>query len=235
MKHLAGKDSLRDSFRGTFSGSLVTAILVVALGLMVSANVQANDTTSSDAAWTAIAQFRAELEKQSPLKAGFVQTYIPAGFSSGDSEKGLLMISLPDCLRWDYSEPFPKSFLLCKETAWYWNPGETVGQRYSVDRQTPGLDFFLLPTNTLKDRYNASSKANDDGSMTVTLVPTQPSDDVVNATLLLSASDRRLDALSYTDIEGNLTRFEMSDYLMRQTFEATLFVAPKEIEWQDPQ
>jgi outer membrane lipoprotein-sorting protein len=230
MKKLAGIAAAR--LWAVIVGLVFVGPVFVSLAVVGPAH--ADDTASADATWAAIGEFRSNLESQSPLGSSFVQTYLPEGFSSGDSERGVLLISLPDCLRWDYSDPFPKSFLLCEDTAWYWNPGETVGQRYGVDRQTPGLDFFLLPTETLRDRYSASSSKNPDGSLSVTLIPNQPSDDVVSATLLLTANDRRLDALSYTDIEGNRTHFEMSDYRTRQTFETALFAPPNEVEWQDP-
>ena len=84
---------------------------------------------ANDNPWDALESLRGGLRAQSPLQADFVQTYTPAGFTDGESEQGRVAISLPQCLRWDYAEPFPKSFTLGGETAWFWNPGEPKGHR----------------------------------------------------------------------------------------------------------
>ena len=182
--------------------------------------------------WSALDQLRLSLRSQSPLTAHFVQTFLPAGFSEGDEEDGTLGISLPHCLRWDYGEPFPKSFLLCDEVAYYWNPGETRGRRYPlVDEEVPGLDFFLLSTDVLRERYRAEARETEKGLL-LDLVPVEPSDDVVELHVLLDSKSHHLLELSYRDAEGNLTEFRLSQY--QKGARPGMFTPPPEVDWEEP-
>ena len=118
--------------------------------------------------WKVLQGVRQSLVDSGPTGATFTQTYIPAGFSSGDSEAGRLALALPDCLRWDYQNPYPKGFLLCGGVAHAWNPADKTGRRYRVDRKNePGLDLLLLGVDDLKKRYNATGRALDGGRIAV--------------------------------------------------------------------
>lgn len=189
--------------------------------------------SASDAnPWDALDELRFSLRSASPLTADFAQTFLPAGFSEGELEEGTLGISMPHCLRWDYGEPFAKSFLLCNDTAYYWNPGETHGRRYPVaNEEAPGLDFFLLDTEDLRLRYNATAEETPAG-LRVELLPIRPTDDVVELIVLLDSDRHRVVTLSYRDAEGNLTEFAMTDY--RTGARPGMFTPPPEVVWEDP-
>ena len=104
--------------------------------------------------WAVLSGVRESLVEAGPTEAGFTQTYIPAGFSSGEKETGRMFLALPDCMRWDYKDPYPKSFLLCGGVAHSWNTEDKSGRRYRIDRRNePGLDLLLLGLDTLKTRY----------------------------------------------------------------------------------
>jgi outer membrane lipoprotein-sorting protein len=189
-------------------------------------------SVAADSPWTVFDKLRGSLASAGPQSVRFTQTFLPAGFDQGETETGTLAISLPKCLRWDYGEPFPKSFLLCQETVYYWNPGETRGHRYPVENEeAPGLDFFLLTTDDLRLRYNATAEQEDDG-LHVQLSPIRPTDDVVALEVLLDAKAGRVKRLSYQDSEGNTTRFELADY--RPGVEPGTFVPPAGVEWEEP-
>src|SRR4030095_1478731 len=95
--------------------------------------------------WAVLKNVRQSLVEAGPSGASFAQTFIASGFSSGDKESGRIALALPDCMRWDYLSPFPKSFLLCGGTVHAWNEGDQTGRRYRVDRKNePGLDLLLL-------------------------------------------------------------------------------------------
>jgi outer membrane lipoprotein-sorting protein len=207
------------------------AFLVATLAATSTASAAAVADDSNP--WSLFDRVRAELQGKSPLSAHFVQTFVPAGFTQGEEEEGRLSISLPRCLRWDYGEPFPKSFLLCDDTAFYWNPGETSGHRYPIeDEEAPGLDFFLLTSSDLRLRYNASSERLDSGLYHVSLEPLRPTDDVVALEVLIDPETDRIVALSYQDSEGNRTRFVLSDF--EQGAEPGTFAPPAGITWEDP-
>ncbi|MEM9406561.1 MAG: outer membrane lipoprotein carrier protein LolA [Acidobacteriota bacterium] len=186
----------------------------------------------NDNPWTALESLRGGLRAQSPLQADFVQTYTPAGFTEGETEQGRVALSLPHCLRWDYAEPFPKSFLLCGDTAWFWNPGEPKGHRYPVrNQEAPGFDFFLMDTDELQVRYNATARRTARG-LEVELLPTQPTEEVARAHVVIDTKAGRVLSLGYEDAEGSKTLFEITDY--RQGAEVGQFAAPADVEWEDP-
>jgi len=63
------------------------------------------------------------------------------------------------CLRWDYTAPYPKSFLICGGVLHAWNEEDKTGRRYRVDRKKePGLDLRLLGVDELRERYLAGAK-----------------------------------------------------------------------------
>jgi outer membrane lipoprotein-sorting protein len=195
------------------------------------------DPSADGAAWRILAAVRDSLVEAGPTRASFTQTFIPAGFSSGDQERGTLSIDLPECLRWDYAEPYPKAFLLCGSSAHLWNPEDGTGRRYSVERdKEPGLDLVLLGIEELEGRYRVQSETADGDVdsgdlMSIHLTPLDPGGQITGATLRVDRRTNRLAGLSYTDDEGNLTRFEIEGY--RPLDEKGVFSAPKDIEWTE--
>jgi len=184
-------------------------------------------------AWATLDRVRHSLVAAGPTTASFVQTYVPAGFTRGEKESGQLSLSLPDCLRWDYREPYPKSFLLCGEVAHYWNAEDAAGRRYTVDReQEPGLDLLLLGVEELKTRYRASQKRAEGGRIAVELEPRQRVETVVDATLLVDPGTDRLVGLSYRDREGNATRFDLDGYAPLDA--DGVFDPPRHVRFQEP-
>jgi outer membrane lipoprotein-sorting protein len=183
--------------------------------------------------WMTLKSVRQSLVDAGPTGASFVQTFTAAGFSAGDQESGRLALSLPDCMRWDYTNPFPKSFLLCGGTVHAWNEGDQTGHRYRVDRKNePGLDLLLLGVDELKSRYQATARTVQDGKVEIALVPKKKDvATLTDATLTVDPGSHRVVAVGYHDREGNLTRFEITGYqdLSRQG----QFSPPGTLRWVD--
>ncbi|HKI04148.1 MAG TPA: outer membrane lipoprotein carrier protein LolA [Thermoanaerobaculia bacterium] len=181
--------------------------------------------------WAVLKNVRQSLVDAGPTGASFTQTFTAAGFSSGDQESGRVALQLPDCMRWDYTNPFPKSFLLCGGTVHAWNEGDQTGRRYRVDRKNePGLDLLLLGVDQLKDRYRATATAAQGGRIEIALSPKEKKlAELTDATLTVDPESKRVVAISYHDREGNLTRFEITGYqdLSRQGS----FSPPSSVRW----
>ena len=202
-------------------------VLLCALLALAALPAAAQDTSP----WQTLDALRSALIAAGPTRADFTQTYIPAGFSSGETERGTMALALPECLRWDYEEPYAKSYLLCGERAHYWNADDAAGRRYAVDREEePGLDLLMLSLDTLRGRYTATQEAAGDGTLRVTLVPVDGAGTLAEASLLV-ADGRRLSGVTYRDREGNLTRFAIGD---ARPLEADgVFEPPAGIRWHD--
>lgn len=180
--------------------------------------------------WASLEQVRGRLAAAGPRVAEFDHLYVPAGFSQGERETGRLALSLPDCLRWDYGQPYPKSFLVCGNLAHYWNSEDKTGRRLRIDSQSePGLDLLLLPTEQLKSRYQARSEVLPGGQVRLHLTPLRAMAEIKDATLTLDTGGGVLTGLAYQDLEGNRTEFIIRTYAPFS--ETGLFSPPPGIEW----
>lgn len=181
--------------------------------------------------WELLARVRDRLADR-PQLADFVQTYVPAGFTSGESESGTVAFDLPERLRWDYADPYPRSFLVSGSTVFAWSAGDAAGRRLDLaSEEARHLDLLRLDTGTLSQRYVAELEAvAGGGGSEVLLTPVDPAAEIAEARLAVDA-DLRLKTLSYRDDEGNLTRFELS--ALRPLPDAGVLVAPQ-LEWQEP-
>jgi hypothetical protein len=212
----------------------LAALLVAGLGAPRPAAAQ-----DQSEIWAHVAAVRAGLAEASPLTTDFVQSYTPSGFSVADEESGTLAMNLPpageatsECVRWDYDEPFPKGFLLCDRIAWAWNPGEASGRRQLLGRADSfGLDLLRLSVDQLRSSYEATVVSSQPDRLEVQLVPNGPAAaEIRDASLELDPAAARLLALSYHDVEGNLTRFALGAYRTAPEPQ-TLFTPPADLEW----
>ncbi|HEV8239858.1 MAG TPA: outer-membrane lipoprotein carrier protein LolA [Thermoanaerobaculia bacterium] len=186
---------------------------------------------AADAAdpWELLSQARESMQKAGPQLWSFAQTYLPTGFDRGEEERGRVALDLPKCVRWDYDDPYPKSFLLCGETLWNWNAGEPAGHMYALDQAQPGLDLLLLAVPDLSQRYTATAQAAGNATR-VQLVPKAGGTNVLKDAAILVGKDGVLRELTYRDAEGNRTTFRFSD--RRALADRSVFSAPTNVKWQ---
>lgn len=202
--------------------------IVAALAL-----VAAPPAGAADDPWAALEALRAALAADGPVEGAFRQSFVPAGFTTGDTESGSVALSLPDCLRWDYLEPDRKSFLVCGDRAWSWIEGEPRGQRFTIeaDREL-GLDLLLLPAAELATRYRATAHRLAQGELELVLEPLADDAALAVANLVLAADGRRPAALDWRDREGNVTSFRFDAW--HPLADGDRFAPPLALEWSDP-
>lgn len=180
--------------------------------------------------WAILDDLRTHLQTSGPVTGRFEQTYVPAGFESGDRESGHLSIWLPDCLRWNYEEPEAKSFLICQGQVWFWNEGEDAGRKMQVEPESePGLDLLLLPTDRLRDRYVAEARELEDGSSEIVLETPPTALSPLSARLVVDAAGEAVELLEFTDAEGNRSVFRISE--LQPLRHTALFQPPVDMEW----
>jgi outer membrane lipoprotein-sorting protein len=213
----------RRSPRTLPAGVLVSSVLLLSL---------LAETSAGEDPWESLRTVRQGLTVDAPLTAEFVQTYVPAGFEAGERETGRLYVSLPDCLRWDYEEPYPRNYLLCGRTVWAWSPDEPDGDRFAdVSVDEAGLDFLLLSAGRLAERYEATAAGGADGTVTLDLTPTSPETPFRHARIVLDLAASRPIEIAYEDHEGNETRFVLSSFAPQP--DAAVFSPPEGLEWFD--
>jgi outer membrane lipoprotein carrier protein len=205
----------------------------LSLALVAGLAATAAEAPGADDPWRTLDRLRRDLASGGALQADFVQVYTPAGFSSGETESGRLDLSMPDCLRWDYVDPYRKSFLVCGARAWSWVENEPRGQRVTIDaRRETGLDLLLLPAAELAGRYRARRESLGDGRIGLALEPLDPDAALVAANLEIDPAGDRPSALDYRDRDGNLTTFRFTNW--RPLEDADVFSPPPGIEWSEP-
>jgi hypothetical protein len=210
----------------------LAAPLASALVALVSLPSPAAATDAVDP-WRAVERLREALASDGILGGEFRQTFTPAGFELGDTESGIVSLALPDCLRWDYLEPYRKSFLVCGARAWSWVEGEPRGQRFAIeaDREM-GLDLLMLPAEALAERYRAAASRNDRGEIELVLDPLDDEAELVVANLGLDRDGRRPLSLDWRDREGNVTSFRFDRW--RPLEQGDAFEPPAHVDWADP-
>jgi hypothetical protein len=195
--------------------------------------LMAGVAAAADDPWQAIETLRVALAADGPVEAEFSQSFVPAGFTTGDTESGAVALSLPDCLRWDYLEPDRKSFLVCGARAWSWVESEPQGQRFTIeaDREI-GLDLLLLPAAELAMRYRATAHRSAQDELEIVLEPLAADGALAVANLVIAAGGRRPAALDWRDREGSVTSFRFSGW--RELADGDRFAPPLGLEWSDP-
>ncbi len=211
--------------------SLGTVLLALALA--------SSAAFAEEAAWSHVSAAREGLTAASPLRVDFVQSFTPNGFSTPDEESGVMAMRLLDgdqageCLRWDYTEPLPKSFLLCDRIAWTWNADDGTGRRDVLGQADQvGLDLLRLSLDQLRHSYSAAVLSEGSDRVEVRLESTADAAqaEIRDAVFELDRASGRLVALSYHDVEGNLTRFALGVYRPLEDPQRT-FSPPEGLAW----
>jgi outer membrane lipoprotein carrier protein len=209
-----------------FSYRRAAVLATAAFALLLPASAPA---AAAEDPWELLTAARQRIEADGAQLWTFRQTYLPVGFDRGEEETGRVALDLPRCVRWDYNDPYPKSFLLCGERLWSWNPGEPVGHQYDVDQTQPGLDLLLLAVGDLESRYNATAQAAG-GSTRIQLTPLANVGPTLKDAAILLDGERRVKELTYRDAEGNRTTFRFAG--REAAGNRASFTPPDGVRWE---
>ena len=106
------------------------------------------------------------------LEVDFTQEY--AGMGMNRREAGVLLLKKPGRMRWNYSKPTGKLFVLDGHYAYFYSPGDSTAQRVPVkeldDLRSP-LRLLLGHTKLAKELTGLAIDSNGNGSYTLTGIP----------------------------------------------------------------
>ena len=106
------------------------------------------------------------------LQAGFTESY--EGLGIRRAESGTLLLLKPGRMKWEYSSPAGKLFLLDGKYAWFYSPGDSQVQRMPArelnDLRSP-LRFLLGHTKLEKELNNLALAPGANGCFTLTGQP----------------------------------------------------------------
>jgi outer membrane lipoprotein carrier protein len=141
------------------------------------------------------------------LKAGFTENY--AGLGMQRTESGTLLLEKPGRMKWEYSSPPGKIFLLDGKSAWFYTKGDAQVQRIPAkeldDLRSP-LRFLLGHTNLEKEMSNLTAASAPNGGFTLTGQPRGQEKRVTRLTLTVTAAGA-ITAIEIEEADGALTRF----------------------------
>jgi outer membrane lipoprotein carrier protein len=145
------------------------------------------------------------------LRAGFTESYEGLGIQR--TESGTLLLLKPGRMKWEYSAPAGKLFLLDGKYAWFYSRDDSQVQRIPAkeldDLRSP-LRFLLGHTELEKELDNLTLAGAADGSFTLTGQPkgsgNSPDKRVSRLTLTVTA-DGAITGIEMEEADGALTRF----------------------------
>ncbi|HEY1903319.1 MAG TPA: outer membrane lipoprotein carrier protein LolA [Terracidiphilus sp.] len=141
------------------------------------------------------------------LKAGFTESY--EGLGMDRSESGTLLLLKPGRMRWDYSSPRGKLFLLDGKYAWFYSPGDPQVQRMQAkqldDLRSP-LRFLLGHTELEKEMSSLTLAPAAAGRFTLSGQPKGQEKRVSRLSLTVTA-DGTITGIEVEEADGAITRF----------------------------
>ena len=144
------------------------------------------------------------------LKAQFSESY--EGLGRARSESGTLLLLKPGRMRWDYTSPAGKLFLLDGKYAWFYSKGDPQIQRISAkkldDLRSP-LRFLLGHTQLEKEIDHLAATPAANGGFILAGVPHGQEKRVQRLALTVSP-DGVITAIEIQETDGALTRFTFS-------------------------
>ena len=141
------------------------------------------------------------------LKAGFTETY--AGLGMHRQESGTVLLLKPGRVRWDYSSPPGKVFLIDGKYAWFYAPGDAQVQRMEAkkldDLQSP-LRFLLGRTQLEKELTHLSLKPASNGESTLTGQAKGQEQRIARVSLTVTGAGA-ITAIEIEEVDGAITSF----------------------------
>lgn len=145
------------------------------------------------------------------LKTVFTETY--EGLGINRTESGTLLLRKPGRMKWVYSSPPGKLFLLDGKYAWYYSPGDSQVQRIQAsqlnDLRSP-LRFLLGHTKLEKELNNLTLASGPNGLYTLSGQPKGQQQRVQRLSLNVTA-DGTIEAIKIEETDGATTLFTFSN------------------------
>jgi outer membrane lipoprotein carrier protein len=141
------------------------------------------------------------------LKAGFSESY--EGLGMRRTESGTLLLLKPGRMRWVYSSPAGKLFVLDGKFAWFYSRGDSQVQRVPAkqldDLRSP-LRFLLGHTELAKEMNSLTAAPAPNGLFTLSGQPKGQEKRVALLSLTVTA-DGGINAIRIEEADGAVTRF----------------------------
>ncbi|MGB8259702.1 MAG: outer membrane lipoprotein carrier protein LolA [Terracidiphilus sp.] len=144
------------------------------------------------------------------LRTGFTESY--EGMGIRRTEGGTLLLLKPGRMRWDYTEPAGKLFLLDGRFAWFYAKGDPQVQRIPAaklnDLRSP-LRYLLGHTQLEKELNGLQISSVSNGRTTLTGVPKGQERRIARLSLTVTPQGA-ITAIEMEEVDGAVTRFSFA-------------------------
>ncbi len=145
------------------------------------------------------------------LKADFSESY--EGLGMKRVERGALLLRKPGLMKWQYTSPAGKLFVLDGKFAWFYSAGDPQVQRIPAkqldDLRSP-LRFLLGHTELEKELNHLTAAPAANGGFTLSGQPKGQENRVARLTLTVAA-DGAITAIEMQETDGAITRFSFTN------------------------
>jgi len=145
------------------------------------------------------------------LKSSFSQTYEGLGLKR--EESGTLLLLKPGRMKWEYSKPAGKVFVLDGEFGWFYSQGDSQVQRVKskeLDDLRSPLRFLLGHTQLEKEMNGLTLATAPDGRLTLSGQPKGLEQRVTRLTLTVTG-DGAIQGIEMEETDGAITRFTFTN------------------------
>lgn len=169
------------------------------------------------------------------LKAGFVENY--QGLGAERTESGTLLLLKPGRMRWDYSSPPGKLFLLDGKYAWSYTRGDAQAERIPAkdlnDLRSP-MQYLLGHAQLAKELTGLKSAPAANGQFTLTGVPKGMESRVSRLTLTVTPGGV-IDGITILETDDAVTQFTFTDQRPNAPVPSSAFhfTPPSDVQVQD--
>lgn len=157
------------------------------------------------------------------LKAGFQESY--QGLGINRTESGTLLLEKPGKMKWDYSSPAGKVFVLDGKFAWFYSAGDPQVQRVAAreldDLRSP-LRFLLGHTELEKEFSGLQVSGVSAGMFTLTGQPKGEEKRVARISFNVNA-EGVISGIEVEETDGALTRFTFTNQELNVALPAGTF------------
>lgn len=144
------------------------------------------------------------------LKAGFVESY--EGMGIRRTESGELLLQKPGRMRWRYTQPAGKLFVLDGKFAWFYSKGDAQVQRVPAkqldDLRSP-LRFLLGHTQLEKELTALTLAPAANGRFTLSGRPKGEEKRIAHMNLTVTA-EGAITGIEIVEVDGAVTRFQFT-------------------------
>jgi len=168
-----------------------------------------------EAAREILSRLDRRLQGVTSMRGRFVQTFVSSGLGLPQSESGRFVMSRPDLMRWDYTDPEKKTAVSDGVHTWLLLPDDGVVYRGSVAAWKRGGAFAILSGGSLEAAYEAGGldtvSVLHRGDVVLRLVPRQAREEHERLLVEVRPENLAVVAITAVDRMGNRIGAVFSD------------------------